>query len=198
VLALSLFSLVLFLVAVWDLAPVIVEPVALLGLASYLPVAFWGGLAVLLVVSALVSKSDDLAAPLAIFLLILFALYFQGIAPLVQANARIPNVYWPTSEARYIFETGHLEIHEPVTLAAYRQWPGMHFFTAVLALILGAPLTFVKYAPFVWVFLFLLTNWSIGRRLELPQSHQFLLVAISLASWWDTSTYMEAWLSSTV
>lgn len=184
-------SIALLADSVRRLAPLTVDPAAPLGIASYLPVSYWLGLTALLIAATVSIFRNNLTTSLGLFLLFGLGLYFQGIAPLVQANARLPEVYWPVSEVRHILATGHIDILEPLFLTTYRQWPGIHFLTATIVLVPDLPLQFVKFVPLAWVVFFMLTTWSIASRFGFSPSSRFLLVALGLASWWGPAAYMS-------
>ena len=188
---LTLVSLALLFYSAAQVRPVVVEPTALLGLVSYLPPAYWLGLGLLLLCS-IAAFVDTPTANRAVFMFILItlSLYLIGIAPLVEANARIPEVYYPVSEVKHILETGHLNIVEPYPLVSYRNWPALHFLSAEIMEITGLSLTFVKYAPFVWGLSFVLITWGLGSRLGLSANRAFLLSFLGLASWWGSADYL--------
>ena len=59
-LIMAFISLILFFLAVWKVSPVIVEPSAPLGLASYLPVTYWIGFALIMITGVLAILDKEL------------------------------------------------------------------------------------------------------------------------------------------
>jgi hypothetical protein len=177
---------VLLFISVRQVYPVIVEPAAPLGLASYLPPAYWIGLALIVAVS-IVSFLDRELKRDAVFILILLVmgLFLFGIRVFVYECAQDTDSYYPVSLVYNLLTEHHLDTANAENLATYYSWPAIHFVSASLLEITGADLLdIMKYTPIFWVLCFVFTTYGIGKRLKLTPDRCFLLSLLALSSWW--------------
>ena len=186
-LILAFVSVLLFFVSVWQVKPVIVDVFSPLGLASYLPPAYWLALAILVLDSILVFLDGELKKD-AIFLTILavLGLFVFGTGVFVYSNALDPSVYHPTSEVNLLLADRHVDIGitAPGYLPNYRTWPAVHFTSASILEISGISTgTMVKYFPLFWMLFFVFLSYAVGKRFELSSNRCFLISFLAIASW---------------
>lgn len=178
-------SLILLFHSVWQVTPVIVEPEAPLGLASYLTPGYWIGLALIVATSIFAFLDRELKKD-ATFILILIALglFLLAIRVFIQENAQDTDSYYPTSEVFNLLATAHIDIANPPNLLTYYSWPAIHFISASLLEVTGIGLIHImKYTPLYWVLSLVLITYAIGKRLELERNYCFLLSFLALSSW---------------
>ena len=179
-------SLMLFFLAVSEIAYVVTESADFLGLVSHLPAPYWAGFGLLVVCAALVFLDEEPKSDaLHLFLLVLLGLYIFGIATLVEENARHATVYHNISDVRNVLATGHSDINAPWAMEYYRMWPAVHFVSASTLLIAGIDLEpLVQYAPWFWLACYISFTYAVGKRLGLPQKTCFALSFLALSSYW--------------
>lgn len=185
-LILGFASLILLFYSVSQIAYVIVEPSDLLGLASHFTVAYWIGLALLLLCSIFTFLDKGLKSnAIFIFILVILGLYLFGIASLVQENVRHPTIYCNLVNVRNILATGHTEITGLDALTVYATWPAAQFTYASILQVTDISLKeLMGFMPYFWLICFILITYAIGRRLELSQNMCFLLSFLALSSYW--------------
>ena len=183
-LVLAFVSLILFFYNIWQIWPVIVEPLDLLGLASHLTPAYWVGLALILLCSILAFLDREYRSDaLFIFLLVVLGLFLFGVSVFSQEYPRDVGAYYPSAEVKNLIVSQHVDVGAP--MPSYNSWPALQIITASILEITGIDhLEWLRYFPLFWVFSFILIIYSIGKRLKLPPNSQFLLAFLALASWW--------------
>jgi hypothetical protein len=183
-LILAFISLILLFYSIWQIKPVIVEPTALLGLASYLTPAYWIGLALILLCSILAFLDRKLKSDaLFLFILVVLGLFLFGITVFSQEYPRGFGSYYPSAEAKNVIETGYIDVGAPHP--SYNSWPATQLTAASILQVTGIDLLpFIQYFPLFWVLCFILTTYSIGKRLKLPSNLPFLLSFFALSSYW--------------
>lgn len=183
-------SLFLLFYSVLQVFPVIVEETGLLGLASYLPLLYWIGLA-LLVLTCIFAFVDDEIKKDAIFIFLLLALglYLFGVKVLFEANPGNPTVYYPFGEVKNLLVTHHIDITNVPNgvMNTYYSWPAFHFINAAILEISGIAsssfLDFIKAMPLFFMICFVLVTYSIGKRFDLSPNRCFLLSFLAITSW---------------
>jgi len=178
-------SLIIMFLSVWRVGPVVVEAKDTFGLVSHLPLGYWMGLALLLVISIFAFLDRELKKD-AIYLAILIALglFLLGITVFVYENAVTPDSYYPTAEVKNLLITHHLDINHPPILSSYYSWPAIHFISASLMEITGLDLyPFLKYASLLWIPCFVFVTYGIGKRFKLEPNRCFLLSFLAISSW---------------
>ena len=184
-LIMAFISLILFFLAVWKVSPVIVEPSAPLGLASYLPVTYWIGFALIMITGVLAILDKELKKDaIFIFILIVISLFVSGIAVFIQENATEPDAYTHFPGVYDLLKTNHLNINVPQALESYNSWPVYHFLSAAMLAITNVGFTLVKYVPLVWLLFLILVTYSTGKRVNLAPNYCFLLSSLAVLSFW--------------
>jgi hypothetical protein len=184
-LILAFTSLILFFLAVWQVRPVIVEPSAPLGLASYLPVTYWIGFTLIMITGVLAVLDQELKKDATfIIILIVLSLFISGIAVFIQENATEPDAYTHFPGVYDLLKTNHLNINVPQALESYNSWPVYHFLSAAMLAITNVGFTLVKYVPLVWLLFLILVTYSTGKRFHLAPNYCFLLSSLAVLSFW--------------
>jgi len=178
-------SLILLFYGIWQVRPIIVAVEAPLGLASYLHIAYWIGLALVVLVSVFAFLDQALKKD-ALFILILLTLglFLLGIRVFVEENALDADSYYPVSEVFNLLAVRHFDIANTSHIARYYSWPAFHFISATLLEVTGLKLiTLMKYTPLYSILFFVLITYGIGKRLSLPPNSCFLLGFLAISSW---------------
>ncbi len=178
--ALSLFIIAVFIAFLTVLTTSIpYVAVSDLGLASRLPLFFWLGLGVVLVLMYLCRQSSKLLG--VVFLLIVTYLFVVPVA--IQENATLLGTSYPAAEGAQIAITGKLP-EDLYTINKYHNFPGFLYFNAILTLITGLPLVLVcKFFPPLFAVFIGVIIYSI-LRIKLDSSKSILGAIWFLASWW--------------
>jgi hypothetical protein len=189
-LLLTFISLILLFISILQIRPVIVETSAAWGLGSYLPVYFWLGLGILILVSVCAFLDRGPIHDITyLVILIAVGLFLFGIGVFAFENPRIVDAYWPTSEANILVQQGHMDITTPTAIGAYNSWPAIHFFTASILEVCGISLDFIRYMPLVFMLILICLTYGIGKRLALNANQCFLFGFLVLSSWMFISHY---------
>jgi len=185
-LILAFTSLILFFLAVWQVRPVIVEPSAPLGLASYLPVTYWIGFALIMITGVLAVLDKELKKDIVFFIILLaVGLFIFGIRVFLYECAQDTDSYYPISIVYQLIRGHHLDIMNSPTLVSYYYWPALHFISASLLMITKVDLLeIMKYTPIFWIPSFILITYGIGKQLKLSMDRCFLLSILALSAWW--------------
>jgi hypothetical protein len=188
---LAIFSVFLFFFSVIKTRYLIVDINDFLGIFSQLPIEFWCGYFLILFISLLVYTNTEILNDW-IFLLVLFilGLYLFGIGIFFEENTRMAVSYYPFSEVLNLLSFQHIDIQSVYPLISYRFWPGMHFITATLILLLGAKLDyFIKFIPLFWVTIVILLVYTIGKKFKLSRNQSFLATFLFIFSFWIPQYY---------
>lgn len=161
-----------------------VEP-ADLGLASRMPLAFWGGLAVLCLVWFVWRESNrGLAVALALTVGYLF------VAPaIIRVPVWLSNSYYPFGESALINSSGHLVDYSSTTLNSYHYWPLFLYFSSAFVQITGIPDSVImKFFPMLIMGLFAVLAYLI-LKVKLRASYAIFGAAWVVASFWLRQQY---------
>jgi hypothetical protein len=189
-LILAFLSLVLLSFSILQVAPIIVEREASLGLASYLPPCYWIGLALILVTSIFAFLDSQIKKDAVfILLLIILGLFLFGVTVFFEENATQPETYYPFGEVRTLLTSHHINIVEPTGghTGSYHSWPAFHFINAAILETTGITSdsypVFIRYMTLYFLLCFILITYAIGKRFKLSPENCFLLSFLALSSW---------------
>lgn len=163
--------------------PVIVEVTDPVGLVSHLTIWYWAGLAMVVFCSFCVFIDHQVKTDV-IFIVVLLTLgmFLYGLPVFIEANARSPTAYHPTSEVGTLVGTGHIGSATNYPLSSYRSWPAMEFITASLVELTGFDYNFIRYVPVFWFICVTLITYAIGKWAKLEANRCFLLSFLVLSS----------------
>jgi hypothetical protein len=189
-LIMAFLSLILLSFSILQVAPIIVEREASFGLASYLPLCYWLGLA-LIVVTSIFAFLDSHIKKDAVFilLLVIFGLFLFGVTVFFEENATQPETYYPFGEIRNLLTLHHIDIAQPTAgyTGSYQSWPAFHFLNAAILEIPGITSSsypvLIKYMTLYFLLCFILVTYGIGKSFKLAPEHCFLLSFLALSSW---------------
>lgn len=189
-LILAFTSLALLFYEVAQIAYVISTPADLLGLVSHFTLPYWIGLGTIFLCSVLIFLDREIKDDAVfIFVLIVFGLFLLGVATLVQENVRSPSAYFNLTSAKTLLATGSFDIGGRYTLELYSSWPGAHFLHSSAMITTGLTLKEVmSFMPFLWLIIFILVTYFIGKRFGLSPNRCFLLSFLALSSYWMMQT----------
>jgi hypothetical protein len=189
-LILVFLSLVLLAFSILQVAPIIVEREASLGLASHLPPCYWIGLALVVVTSIFAFLDSEIKKDAVyILLLVVLGLFLFGVTVFFEENATQPETYYPFGEIRNLLTLHHIDIAHPTAgyTGSYQSWPSFHFLNAALLEIPGIAASsypvVIKYMTLYFLFCFILVTYGIGKSFKLAPEHCFLLSFLALSSW---------------
>jgi len=189
-LTIAFLSLFLFAVNLLQIRPLVVSVNDFLGLFAHLTISYWVGLVLIVFCSITAYLDREMKNDLILLcILIVFALYLQGVAILAEDNARIAWSYYPPHEVTSILSTHHINILSPQYIQ-YNSWPALHFISATLMYILGISFTsLIKYVPLLFYLAHVIITFAIGKQLKFTSNQCFLLSFLSLACFWQEQYY---------
>ncbi|HEU4759047.1 MAG TPA: hypothetical protein VFT91_03600 [Dehalococcoidia bacterium] len=194
---LLLVSWALFVLAVRETGPVVIQWPALLGLLSYLHWTYWVGLGVLLGTALLVYLDRSLESN---FLFVAIALsvgiYILGLTVFLEPNARTPASYGNFVEVRVLQHAGRLNFAEPLAASSYRNWPGSLFLLHAVMQVTGVNnyVDLTRFLPLAWPFILVAITQALGRTLRLAPRQTFLLSLLPLATTLGWHDYLSTFL----
>jgi hypothetical protein len=199
-LVLLFISLVLLFFSTWQVRPVIVEVKASFGLAPYLPILYWLGLAFLVTNSVLIFFDSEIKNDyIFIAVLLTLGLFLIGLAAFVFENPSENAGYYPFSEINNWFPLHHIDITNNQSVISYYSWPGFHFVSAFIIEITKIDfLNLAKYWPIFWAIILVFITYGTGKRLGMSPNHCFLLSFLVITSWMLVCEYSPRILAMTL
>lgn len=180
-------SLILLFYSAHQIAYVVVESKDIFGLIDYLTPCYWTGLILLVIISIFVFLDSALNNDLIyLFILFVLGLFLIVYTAFIYENPTESANFYPFSEINNWLPSHSLGIANQPNVASYYSWPAFQFISAFIVLIWGISFDFflfAKYVPLLFLILFILICYSIGKRLNLEPKGCFLLSFLSLASW---------------